>query len=521
MGLLEDGKKAVALGKAAKGIAGLAKDAGESSHHARIALRDLMSDSRGVVMKVGQFIAGRDDDPTDPLKELYDNIHPYPLAEIRGAIESQLGKPIDKVFSEFEEAKAAASLGQVHRARLRADGTEVAVKVRYPNIIESVASEMKVLGWLPGFGPVKRWGVDLDGYREMLQRNMDRELNYLQEADHQDHFAETVRLPSLTVPRIHRKYCREGLLVQDWHSGQRIDEVAEWPADKRKAMGEALLRLLLASVFREGFVHGDPHSGNFFVEKGGDDPPTLTLLDFGCIIRVDEVQRLAMLRLIMAIRERDDVDTLALFVAMGFDGEKLAHIAPLLPAIARALFAPFLPIAGMDRPYDLKNWRLKERVTSLLGDLRWWFRSAGPPNQLLLMRAFLGTVHRLQNWEVEHKWWPLLTAEVGEEMIEAARNFVPPALPPELTQLGRAAADMPHKLCIEVRRNGELTASVSLPGTAIDSLNHLIPEDVQETIAARKIDVTSLLKAALVARRYPHDLFTLVEDDKVVRVWLE
>lgn len=148
------------------------------------ALTALFADARGVTIKFGQIMAQGGD---DPLTELTDSIEPLPLSDMIPVIEEELGLPALEVLESIDESQAAASLGQVHKARLK-DRKKVALKVQYPAIKDAVDAEMKLFGLMPGVGPVNKWGVDLDGYKPALRDNMDRELDYRNEAAHQEEF---------------------------------------------------------------------------------------------------------------------------------------------------------------------------------------------------------------------------------------------------------------------------------------------------------------------------------------------
>ena len=121
----------------------------------RRALTALFADARGVTMKFGQLMAQGGD---DPLTELTDSIEPLPLTDMIPVIEGELGRPVMDIFASIEESAAAASLGQVHKARLK-NGTTVAIKVQYPAIKDAVDAEMKLFGLMPGVGPVSKWWV--------------------------------------------------------------------------------------------------------------------------------------------------------------------------------------------------------------------------------------------------------------------------------------------------------------------------------------------------------------------------
>jgi predicted unusual protein kinase regulating ubiquinone biosynthesis (AarF/ABC1/UbiB family) len=192
---------------------------------ARAALCRLLGEARGMPMKIGQLFASEDDD--DPMRPLLLGVDPMDFEGIQEVVEGELEGPLRATFSEFSEKARAASLGQVHEARLL-DGREVAVKVQYPGIVDAVQSELKLLGFLPNGGPGRRWGFDLDAYRQVLADNMTEELDYTREAERQELFAELVQVRGLVVPAVHPGLCRTRVLVQQFVDGSPFCEAKTW-----------------------------------------------------------------------------------------------------------------------------------------------------------------------------------------------------------------------------------------------------------------------------------------------------
>ena len=513
------GKRVVQLAKIGLAARKVAKARNsEDKQLAHKALANLFADAKGVTMKVGQFLADPAGD--DAFADLVESIAPVPLSEIRPVIAEHLGAPVDDIFPILDESMAAASLGQVHHAQ-RTDGQEVAVKVRYPGIADAVEAELKLAGLMPGVGPVKKWGFNFGGYKTTLKDNMDRELDYRSEAARQMRFRDTVRVPGLVIPQVHEDLSGPALLVQDWHEGARLKQIIDWPQGDRKAVGRILLSTLFASLFEAGEVHGDPHPGNAFYRRDGADKPEVVLLDYGCTIAVDELPRLALLKLILGLREGEDVSPLQAFAAMGFEAKKLSLIAGALPMLSVILLHPFLD----GGPMFVSHWKLKDRFEALLGDNRWWFRSAGPASNFLLMRAFQGVVQQLDLLRASLNWWDVLQTSVSPETLAAARALVLPPLPDELlnsevAELGAGKAA--QHLKVKVLEGGREKVALSMPAEAALDLESLIPEDVVASI--RATGETDLEAVAADIRRLglqPQEILDFDKGDKNYRVWLE
>jgi predicted unusual protein kinase regulating ubiquinone biosynthesis (AarF/ABC1/UbiB family) len=482
---------------------------------ARQALAGLFANARGITMKVGQLFAGNDG--TTPFQELVEGIEPLPLKTMIPLLEKELGKKVKSVFRSMEPAIAAASLGQVHLAELK-NGDQVAVKIRYPDISDAVDAELRLVGLMPGVGPVNRWGFDLDAYKNTLRDNMQRELDYRSEAQRQDYFGRAVQVPGLKVPKVYRDLCSERVLVQSRAEGVLIDKVTGWSEQDRRIIGHTLMMTLFKSLFIAGEVHGDPHPGNVFYSHDENGQPTVTLLDYGCTITIAEPRRMALLKLIVGCRERNPTKPLDCFTALGFDGKKLGYISGSLPALCQSLFRPFL----VNHAFNPEQWQLGQEVNDLLGDYRWWFRSAGPSDLFLLMRAFQGLIQQLQQLDVKLPWWTVLQQAVGPELIQHAMTYELPAIGHEPTVMALSFDQQAAMLCVHVTEGGEQRVSVKMPAEAVLDLEHLIPEDVLARITdSGTIDLKKLGESIRAHGIIPQQLFVFDDAEKTYRVWLE
>ncbi|MFU8787575.1 MAG: AarF/UbiB family protein [Methylobacter sp.] len=481
---------------------------------AKQALAALLADARGITMKIGQLFAGTDG--STPFQPLVEGIEPLPLKTMIPLLEKELGRKAKSVFRTIEPAIAAASLGQVHLAELK-NGDKVAIKIRYPDIADAIDAELGLVGLLPGVGPAKRWGFDLNAYKTCLHDNMQRELDYRSEAQRQDYFGRMVQVPGLKVPSVYLDLCTERVLVQSRAEGVLIDKIAHWPEQDRLDVGKILILTLFKSMFVAGEVHGDPHPGNIFYAYDDYGQAQVSLLDYGCTIRISEARRLALLKLIIGCRERSPTKPLECFAALGFDSNKLSYISGALPALCQLLFRPFL----VNHAFDPAQWQLGKSVNELLGDYRWWFRSAGPADLFLLMRAFQGLTQQLQQLEVNVPWWPLLQQAVGTELIRQATDYKLPAIEqPTITAL--SFDQQATWLCVRVNENGEQRVSVKMPAEAVLDLEHLIPEDVlAHIVASGLIDLKQLTDSLRTNGIIPQQLFVFEDGKKTYQVWLE
>jgi len=489
---------------------------------ARRALAALFADARGVTMKFGQLMASGADDNT--FKDLIGSIEPQPLSRMRRVIEQELGRRIEDVFVSLDESSAAASLGQVHRGVLK-DGRVVAVKVQYPSIKDVVDSEMRLFGLMPGVGPVRKWGFDLEGYKSAIKTNMDRELDYCDEARRQEHFRKNLRVAGLVIPRVLTEFGGQRILVQDWQDGVTLDEAATWPIEDRQEIGRILLQTLFQSLFVLGEVHGDPHPGNFRFRRTPAGDIAVVLMDFGCSVPVGKKARLALLKMIVALREGAAISPLESFVAMGFDQEKLQSLGSALEALPSILLHPFLAPDG----FKIGDWQLKRRFEKHLGENRWWFRAAGAPTLILLLRAFQGLIQQQEAIGCGLNWWEALNEALPRSLIDEARASSLPDLTPDV----RAATyqSMPQlepgqckatSLRIRIMEGAKETVSLSMPADAALRLDELIPENVVEFLHnSPEWDIEGIIDGLRKRGIFAQEILNFTKETKTYHIWLE
>lgn len=485
----------------------------DARDRAQQALASVLANARGLPMKVGQFLATTSG--AQPLQPLWEGIPPQPLETMLPVLAAGLKRPVEEVFAQVEPSQAAASLGQVHRATLH-DGRVVAVKLQYPDIARAIDAEMRLMGLLPGVGRLKAWGFDLDAYKRELRDNLERELDYLQEAHTQQAFGEAAQVEGLVVPKVLLGYCSRQVLVQEWVDGVHLPETTAWSKKERLQIAQTLLKTAFQSMFRVGILHGDPHHGNTLFARHQARRPTVSLLDFGCTMQIERRARLAFLKLLMASRDRLPVDPFDCFVEMGFDANRLSQLRAQLPALCLILFEPFL----QNRVVRPVQWQAGERIQALLGEERWWFRSSAPPDSLFLIRAFQGLLVQLEELGVGLPWWPLLTQAVGQDVLEEASAFTPDKSEGAI-DLRQTFARFARVLKVEIYEGKERTKQLSIPAAEISSLTALIPEEVQAHILAAGYDIQAREEEARACTTFPFTLFDITEGQRRYHIWLE
>ena len=481
---------------------------------AQKAIANLLSESRGITMKVGQLFAGDAED--DPFRSLITSIKPLPLVQIMPTLQAQFEQTVEHIFNDIQESQAAASLGQVHYAQL-ADGSEVAVKIRYPGIKDTINAELKLTDWLPSAGPFKRWQFDSHAYKDTLRRQILRETDYTIEAQTQQRFKEHLNIEGLHIPLIYPALTREAVMVQSWEEGCRFEEVYHWSKKQRLEIAKTLLVTLFQSLFVYGEIHGDPHNGNYLFRVDENDKPIIILLDYGCTVLTSKPRRLALLKLIDAYQNNIKISPLQCFVAMGFNADKLQHIDQQLPKLCDILLLPFV----QQHAFVINDWQLSTKLKTLLAEQRWWFRAAGPADLILLLRAFNGLVLQLQKLQVSLPWGALLKYAVGEALLQEARDLELPDIHIKTVTTHNVHISA-RKLSVRVYENNQESISLDLPAEAALELESIIPSSVLKEIESgtdmNLVKLTTDLQQRGVS---PQLLFETETGSKRCRVWLE
>jgi len=239
---------------------------------------------RGALMKLGQMASYLDEGLPEPLRvalaDLQQSAPPMTAELAAGVIEAELGAAPDVVFAEWDpEPIAAASIGQVHRARTR-DGRAVAVKVQYPGVDEAIRADLGTAGGLfRGMGMLYP-GLDPGPIVTELQSRLLEELDYRNEADNQRRFAEWYDThPFIHVPAVVDELSTGRVLTSELADGARFDEAKGWSAEERNLAAEAIYRFVFRSIYLMHAFNGDPHPGNYLFRPGGQ----VTFLDFGLV----------------------------------------------------------------------------------------------------------------------------------------------------------------------------------------------------------------------------------------------
>lgn len=244
---------------------------------------------KGPIMKVAQLLATIPDalppEYAGELIKLQSQAPPMGWAFVKRRMNAELGADWQKKFSEFEHhPAAAASLGQVHRAR-SLDGAKLACKLQYPDMQSAVEADLRQLQLL--FALRKRFdpAIDTSEIAVEIGARLREELDYFREAKHVALYANMLRSEqAIRVPKVWSELSTGRLLTLDWLDGRKLLEHKSDAIETRNRLATAMFTAWWFPFSRFGVIHGDPHLGNYTVFEGrGGVAGGINLLDYGCI----------------------------------------------------------------------------------------------------------------------------------------------------------------------------------------------------------------------------------------------
>jgi len=244
---------------------------------------------KGPIMKVAQLLATIPDalppEYANELIKLQSQAPPMGWAFVKRRMSAELGADWQKKFSDFEHhPAAAASLGQVHRARA-IDGSKLACKLQYPDMQSAVEADLSQLQLL--FAIRKRFDPVIDTTEIAIEigARLREELDYFREARHVALYGNMLKNEdAIRVPKVWAELSTGRLLTLDWMTGRKLLEHKNDPLGTRNRLATAMFTAWWFPFSRFGVIHGDPHLGNYTVfDNAKGKPAGINLLDYGCI----------------------------------------------------------------------------------------------------------------------------------------------------------------------------------------------------------------------------------------------
>jgi len=358
-------------------------------------------EQKGLLVKMGQYLSSRADViPVAFLEELcklQDCVPPSPFEQIKHTIEEGLGNKIDNLFTEFsEDVLAAASIAQVHRAKLK-DGTDVVVKVQHPEVrhlmtedIHNIQLTVRVVAFFePEF--------DFRVIMEEWSKGVNRELDFCNEAENLDRVYKAMlkSAQNVEIPKLIPHLVSEKVVVMTFCQGWKVTEweqLSKLPPEEREKLMESICKAFAYQMHVDGLFNGDPHPGNILVQAeeshGGKALKNCrpVLLDWGLAKAFDEDKRLAFAKFVYSTSEMDLVSMLQSFTEMGlklnrFDpGEDMNNLRHMFrdtapPEEARAKHKKWERKWIKKRKKVAKTTGRKNPVDAYPGDLLFFIRA--------------------------------------------------------------------------------------------------------------------------------------------------
>jgi predicted unusual protein kinase regulating ubiquinone biosynthesis (AarF/ABC1/UbiB family) len=303
-------------------------------------LRTLLTNLGPTFIKVGQALSTRPDlirkDFLAELVKLQDQLPAFDSDLAYQIIETDLQRPISKIFRELSpQPVAAASLGQVYKGRLLT-GEEVAVKVQRPNLRPLLTKDLYLMRWVASW--LAPWlplnlGHDLTLIVDEFGTKLFEEIDYINEGRNAEKFAHNFRNdPQVKVPSIYWNYTSNHVLTLEWINGFKLTDT-----HNIQSVGldpEAIIQVGvttgLQQLLEHGFFHADPHPGNLFAMSDG----RMAYIDFGMMDQLEETTKESLVDALVHLVNKDYADLAVDFVKLGF---LTANTAPIVPALEAVL----------------------------------------------------------------------------------------------------------------------------------------------------------------------------------------
>jgi predicted unusual protein kinase regulating ubiquinone biosynthesis (AarF/ABC1/UbiB family) len=370
---------------------------------------------RGAAMKVGQLVSLQRDDVLPPefaqaLAVLRSQAAPMPAQQLHRVLGREYGAGWQRRFSRFDdEPIAAASIGQVHRVTA-ADGRDLALKIQYPGVARSIASDVDNVAVLLRLLNVLPVDIDVEGLVAEAKRQLTQEADYLQEATFLERYAGLVAdEPGLLVPRVHRDLTTPRVMAMDFVEGEPLDVLASAPQARRNAVGTLLERLLFRELFEFRVMQTDPNFANYLYQPTSG---RVALLDFGATrsFAADFVGHFARITRGVIDGDRTAVARAAIRIGYALPDDPPERIE----AVVDVCFLVCEPLRRAGR-YDFGRSNLPARVRELGFELAFRKRllRPPPPETIFLQRKLVGSF--------------LLLARIGAQV--DAQALVLPFLP--------------------------------------------------------------------------------------------
>ena len=351
-------------------------------------LFNVITDLGPCYIKLGQALSTRPDlvrqDWLTELTNLQDNLPPFDHKIALKIVEKELGSPANILFDEFPNKPiASASLGQVYKAKINNNNC-VAVKVQRPNLEFIIRRDIVILkllaNFLSPFLPLNI-GVGIGEIIDEFGRALFEEINYEKEAKNAQKFARLFKNnPQVIIPKVEKSFSSKKVITTSWIEGVKLKDRSE--IEQNKLIPSSFIRTGVISglqqLFEHGYFHADPHPGNMFALRGGDqNNGNIAYVDFGMMDSISDFDRLTLIKAIVHLINNE-------FLLLAKDFQKLGFLSE--DQDLELLVNPLKEVLGDSLGKEVGNFNFKE-ITDKFSQLMYDYPFRVPSRFALIIRA--------------------------------------------------------------------------------------------------------------------------------------
>ena len=351
-------------------------------------LFNVITDLGPCYIKLGQALSTRPDlvrqDWLTELTNLQDNLPPFDHKIALKIVEKELGSPANILFDEFPNKPiASASLGQVYKAKL-SNNYYVAVKVQRPNLEFIIRRDVVILkllaNFLAPFLPLNI-GVGIGEIIDEFGKALFEEINYEKEAINAERFAKLFKNnPQVIIPKVEKSFSSKKVITTSWIEGVKLKDRSE--IEQNNLIPSSFIRTGVISglqqLFEYGYFHADPHPGNMFALKGGDQKNGhIAYVDFGMMDSISDFDRLTLIKAIVHLINNE-------FLLLAKDFQKLGFLSE--EQDLQSLVNPLKEVLGDSLGKEVGNFNFKE-ITDKFSKLMYAYPFRVPSRFALIIRA--------------------------------------------------------------------------------------------------------------------------------------
>ena len=360
---------------------------------------------KGVAMKAGQLMSYLDLDVPPQLQAtlavLQTHSPPMSFSTVVEIIERELGERATALVAGMVESPAAAaSIGQVHRAKLP-DGSAVAVKIQYPDIEQAIAADFRPAAVGTRFASLLAPGANVDGIVAQAKAAVLEECDYRREARYQERFRQIYASHRvLAVPAVYAAYCSRRVLTTSWCDGARFDEfMATSPAQEtRDRIGQSIFEFYVGTLFRHALYNWDPHPGNYIFQPDG----RVVMLDYGSTREFEREFVSKLTTLAHAVRVDTRAALHAALLELGMVRSEQDYDFDAARSLVRSFYGPML----RDEVLAIEPGQLRP-IRAILANKRELLKLHLPGELLFILRIRFGVMSVLARLGARANWYRL------------------------------------------------------------------------------------------------------------------